>query len=71
MDLWFPILIGVIALYMCLKYPTGVGGDPFPYELRPGRVGRFLINHADLFETLAWALVVWAASVYLIWRTAP
>jgi hypothetical protein len=23
----------IVAIYMCKKYPTGVGGDPFPNEL--------------------------------------
>lgn len=32
--MWYELAVYIIvALYMLWKYPTGVGGDPFPYEL--------------------------------------
>jgi hypothetical protein len=26
---WFPLVLAAVAIFMCWKYPTGVGGDPF------------------------------------------
>lgn len=28
-NFWFPIMVGVVAAYMCHKYPTGEGRDPW------------------------------------------
>lgn len=36
-DYWFPIVMGAVAVFMCWRFPTGVGGDPFPYELGEDR----------------------------------
>ena len=32
-DWVLPIFVFLVAIFMCKRFPTGVGGDPFPYEL--------------------------------------
>lgn len=44
-EYWPVIAIAVVAVYMCWRYPTGVGGDPFPCEQRPSQSPQ--VSHDD------------------------
>lgn len=51
-DWGLPLVFVAVAIYMCKKYPTGVGGDPFPYEQGRGQADKLPTKSTRATRTL-------------------